>query len=181
MPVPAQMHVQLPLGTQPRPEKTPWCLVGNGGMDPYSSTYRIPNNNPQKNRVAPHNPNRTSPSPKLLNPKLLNLLPFKPVKDPTPITLLPLNPFEDPAVHTLLFRSSQTQAALATIWQMQDSNVWIVLRFRVQGCAKTSISEKGSILEAWGDLVGLGFRYLCSFLRRILRMHVRIELFGTSC
>ena len=26
-----------------------WCLVGNGGMDPYSSPYIIPNN-------SPHNP-----------------------------------------------------------------------------------------------------------------------------
>ena len=28
---------------------TPWCLVGNGGMDPYSSPYISPNN-------SPHNP-----------------------------------------------------------------------------------------------------------------------------
>ena len=25
----------------------PWCLVGNGGMDPYSSPCMIPKNNPQ--------------------------------------------------------------------------------------------------------------------------------------
>ena len=25
---------------------TPWCLGGNGGMDPYSSPYIIPKNNP---------------------------------------------------------------------------------------------------------------------------------------
>ena len=24
---------------------SPWCLVGNGGMDPYSSPYVIPNSN----------------------------------------------------------------------------------------------------------------------------------------
>ena len=28
---------------------SPWCLVGNGGMDPYSSPYIIPND-------SPHNP-----------------------------------------------------------------------------------------------------------------------------
>ena len=25
---------------------SPWCLGGNGGMDPYSSPYIIPNKNP---------------------------------------------------------------------------------------------------------------------------------------
>ena len=27
--------------------KSPWCLVGNGGMDPYSSPYIIPIDNPK--------------------------------------------------------------------------------------------------------------------------------------
>ena len=31
--------------------KTPWCLVGNGGMDPYCSPCTIPNNENQTEKL----------------------------------------------------------------------------------------------------------------------------------
>ena len=42
-----QSCCNLPLlGSRLPPDKTPWCLVGNGGTDPYSSPYTIPHNSP---------------------------------------------------------------------------------------------------------------------------------------
>ena len=45
----AILHTLMPLSV--------WFLVGNGGMDPFSSPYRIPNNSPP--HPFPHSPLRT--------------------------------------------------------------------------------------------------------------------------
>ena len=44
-----------------KPQKTVWCLVGNGGMDPYSSPYIIPNNS--LHNPFPHSLLRTRQKP----------------------------------------------------------------------------------------------------------------------
>ena len=44
-------------GEPPTERETPWCLAGNGGMDPSSSPYIVPNNSPQN--PFPHSLLRT--------------------------------------------------------------------------------------------------------------------------